>query len=105
MTRSGFRVQGSGFPFPFPFPFPFAFAFAFAFRFGFGFSFWVLVLAVARVAAQTPDAEALYKANCASCHDQPQGRTPPREALKERTPEAILIAMTSGSMSMQAINL
>jgi len=56
-------------------------------------------------AAQTPDAEALYKANCANCHDQPQGRTPSREALKDRTPEAVLIAMTSGSMALQAINL
>src|SRR5689334_14637082 len=64
-----------------------------------------LVLPAARVAAQTPDPEALYKANCASCHDQPQGRTPSREALKDRTPEAVLIAMTSGSMALQAINL
>ena len=55
--------------------------------------------------AQNADPEALYRANCASCHDQPQGRTPSREALKDRTPEAIMIAMTSGSMSLQAINL
>ena len=58
-----------------------------------------------RVHAQAPDAEAVYKANCASCHDQPQGRTPSRDALRDRTPEAILIAMTSGSMSLQAINM
>jgi polyvinyl alcohol dehydrogenase (cytochrome) len=57
------------------------------------------------VAAQGTDTESLYKANCASCHDQPQGRTPSRDALKERTPEAILIAMTTGSMSIQSINI
>ena len=56
-------------------------------------------------AAQAPDPEALYKANCASCHDQPEGRTPPRAALKDRTPDAILAAMTTGSMSVNAINI
>jgi len=55
--------------------------------------------------AQAPDPDALYKANCSSCHDNPEGRTPPREALKERTPEAILTAITSGSMAVQAINI
>jgi len=67
-----------------------------------------LILACATataVHAQAPDPEAVYKTNCASCHDQPQGRTPPRDALKERTPEAILTAMTSGSMAVQAINI
>src|SRR5262249_10755631 len=57
------------------------------------------------VAAQAPDPEALYKSNCASCHDNPEGRTPPRAALRDRTPEAILTAMTSGSMSVQAVNI
>jgi len=57
------------------------------------------------VIAQAPDPAALYKDNCASCHDQPTGRTPPKDALKERTAEAILTAMTSGSMSVQAINI
>ena len=27
----------------------------------------------------------VYKANCATCHDQPTGRTPAKDALKERT--------------------
>src|SRR5947207_12941991 len=60
---------------------------------------------IAVVHAQAPDPEALYKANCSSCHDQPEGRTPPRAALKDKTPEAILTAMTSGSMSVQAVNI
>jgi len=55
--------------------------------------------------AQAPDPAALYKDNCANCHDQPTGRTPGREALKDRTADAILTAMTSGTMSVQAINI
>ncbi len=89
MTSSAFRVQRSGF----------------ALAFGFAFVCSSTVLLLARAAAQVSDAEAVYKANCASCHDQPQGRTPSRDALREKTPEAILIAMTSGSMSVQAINI
>jgi polyvinyl alcohol dehydrogenase (cytochrome) len=57
------------------------------------------------VSAQAADSAALYKSNCASCHDQPTGRTPPKDALKERTADAILTALTSGSMSVQAIQL
>src|SRR5262249_57532189 len=71
--------------------------------------FRVLVLAALLVPtaarAQSPDPEALYKANCSSCHDQPEGRTPPRDALKDRAPEAILAAMTTGSMAVNAINI
>ncbi|HEV3060866.1 MAG TPA: PQQ-binding-like beta-propeller repeat protein [Vicinamibacterales bacterium] len=55
--------------------------------------------------AQAINPEALYKDTCAQCHDQPQGRTPSRAALRDRSPEAILLAVTSGSMSMQAITL
>jgi polyvinyl alcohol dehydrogenase (cytochrome) len=55
--------------------------------------------------AQGTDPATAYKNNCASCHDQPTGRTPPKDALKEKTPEAILNAITSGSMSVQAIQI
>jgi polyvinyl alcohol dehydrogenase (cytochrome) len=65
----------------------------------------VLVLACTAARAQSPEPEALYQANCASCHDQPEGRTPPRDALKDRTPEAILTAMTTGSMAVNAVNI
>ena len=57
------------------------------------------------VVAQTADAAAIYKDTCATCHDAPTGRTPSRDALKDRTPEAILNAMTSGTMTMQAMQL
>ena len=52
--------------------------------------------------AQQRDGAAVYKAACAECHDQPQVRTPSREALKDRTPEAVLQALTGGSMALQA---
>jgi len=55
--------------------------------------------------AQTIDAAAVYQKACANCHDQPTGRTPSRDALKDRTPEAILQSMTSGTMSVNAIAL
>ena len=58
-----------------------------------------------QVAPQAVDAAVVYKDNCATCHDAPTGRTPPRDALKDRTPEAILNAMTSGTMTMQAMQL
>ncbi len=66
------------------------------------------LLAVSVVSGRTAsaqDAAAVYKDNCASCHDAPTGRTPSRDALKDRTPETILNAMTSGTMSMQAMQL
>jgi polyvinyl alcohol dehydrogenase (cytochrome) len=57
------------------------------------------------VSAQTVDAAAIYERNCATCHDQPKDRTPPREALKDRTPDAILQSLTTGTMSVNAISL
>ena len=58
-----------------------------------------------RVAPQAVDGAAVYKDACSTCHDAPTGRTPPKDALKDRTPEAILNAMTSGTMTMQAMQL
>jgi polyvinyl alcohol dehydrogenase (cytochrome) len=54
---------------------------------------------------QSPDGAAVYTENCARCHDAPQGRTPARDALKARTPEAILLALNSGTMTQQALTL
>jgi polyvinyl alcohol dehydrogenase (cytochrome) len=78
-----------------------------------GFRFCFTLLAAAMIVsgvngsaiAQTVDADGIYKASCATCHDQPTGRTPSKDALKERTADAILTALTSGSMSMQGMPL
>jgi polyvinyl alcohol dehydrogenase (cytochrome) len=58
------------------------------------------------LSAQTPvDGAKVYADNCASCHDQPTGRTPPKDALTERTADAIHLALTSGSMAIQGVTL
>ena len=68
----------------------------------------VIALAVVSGLSRTvsaQDAAAVYKDNCSTCHDAPTGRTPSRDAIKDRTPEAIMTAMTSGTMSMQAMQM
>src|SRR5436309_6677247 len=54
---------------------------------------------------QAPDGAAVYKSACAQCHDQPEARTPSRDALKDRTADAVLQSLTSGSMAVPAIAL
>src|SRR6516165_4223713 len=72
----------------------------------------VAVLAVALVAtvpyataADAPPGARLYQDHCAACHDHPQGRIPARTALMQRTPDAIVLALTLGSMRQQASGL
>ncbi len=55
--------------------------------------------------AQAIDGAVVYKDACSSCHDQPTGRMPSKDALKDRTPEAILNALNSGTMTLQAAAL
>jgi polyvinyl alcohol dehydrogenase (cytochrome) len=64
-----------------------------------------ILAASGSLSAQTINPEALYKESCAQCHDNPQGRTPSRTTLADRTPDAILAALTTGSMSLQALTL
>jgi polyvinyl alcohol dehydrogenase (cytochrome) len=52
-----------------------------------------------------PDGAALYSAQCASCHEAGDGRAPSREALKQRSPQAVIDALTSGSMRYQGMPL
>jgi polyvinyl alcohol dehydrogenase (cytochrome) len=74
----------------------------------------VLVCAIATVAllplvAQTPppasDGATLFAASCADCHDGGDFRAPGRDALRERSPQAIVDALTSGSMRYQGLPL
>jgi polyvinyl alcohol dehydrogenase (cytochrome) len=57
--------------------------------------------------AADPDGAALYKARCATCHDNgtAQNRIPKREEIAARTPEAIVNAMFEGAMITQATGL
>jgi polyvinyl alcohol dehydrogenase (cytochrome) len=58
-------------------------------------------------AAQPPtrDAATLYAASCSNCHDDGDPRAPGREALHGRSPQAIVAALTSGSMRYQGLSL
>lgn len=48
----------------------------------------------------------LFETTCAACHASPaDDRTPDRDALRQRTPEAVLDAITSGPMAIQAESL
>jgi polyvinyl alcohol dehydrogenase (cytochrome) len=73
------------------------------------FTFSVLTLAIgaAFAMAAPPDGAALYKARCATCHDNPQAqlRTPKREEVAARSPEAVLAALSTGAMVTQAAGL
>ena len=52
-----------------------------------------------------PQAAGLYEQRCASCHDHPQDRTPPRAMMIEMSPERVLRAVTTGPMVPQAEGL
>src|SRR5262245_14018908 len=65
----------------------------------------LLLVAAARVAeAQALQGINLFEQHCSSCHASPEpgSRTPNRQTLSERTPEAILDAITTGSMAANA---
>jgi len=69
---------------------------------------FVLASSVNAAAAQTPtpqDADAIYKARCASCHEAGVARAPNRDGLRRLTPEAISAALTLGSMREQGQEL
>ena len=57
-------------------------------------------------AAQEPDGAALFEAQCASCHTPGAvERAPTLETLRDRSPESIMTALTSGTMSVQGMAL
>jgi polyvinyl alcohol dehydrogenase (cytochrome) len=61
----------------------------------------VAALLVVAADAQSPasDGKALFDRECATCHTGEAGsRAPAREVLRERSPEAILFALTAGGM-------
>src|SRR5258706_10325275 len=63
-------------------------------------------LCVASLCAQAPDGEAIYKKQCAACHDNAaQMRAPDRAALKQRTAEVAIASLVSGTMAVQGAPL
>ena len=65
----------------------------------------VVALSVAPAWAQAPSGEAVYKQNCAACHEGNLPRMPNRAALRELTPEHVETALSSFSMRRQGANL
>ncbi|MFO1410851.1 MAG: hypothetical protein U1F06_10905, partial [Steroidobacteraceae bacterium] len=55
--------------------------------------------------APPPAGSALYAERCASCHDHPRDRIPPRAQLATRSPEEVAQALTSGTMRVQSVGL
>lgn len=65
-----------------------------------------LLGATATAHAQTPDGAALFAARCANCHAASgDSRAPTAEALKARSPESIIDALTGGAMRYQGLSL
>src|SRR5688572_24513440 len=59
-------------------------------------------LSTAADAPPPPPGADLYKELCATCHDNPKDRIPSRDALAKKTPEEVLVALTTGTMRVQA---
>jgi polyvinyl alcohol dehydrogenase (cytochrome) len=51
------------------------------------------------------DGARIYKAQCASCHDQTNVRAPDRDTLKLMSPESIVASLVSGTMAVQGQTL
>lgn len=49
--------------------------------------------------------ETLYKQKCASCHDNPAGRTPPKAVIAQNTPTFIISTLMEGVMRPMAAGL
>jgi polyvinyl alcohol dehydrogenase (cytochrome) len=69
-----------------------------------------LAMSVSAASGQTPqaanqDAESIYKARCASCHDTGVPRAPNRDALRRLAPQTIAAALATGSMRTQGQEL
>jgi polyvinyl alcohol dehydrogenase (cytochrome) len=73
----------------------------------FGVVATVVLGAAPRAEAQAFQALGMFEQRCGTCHTKPaaDSRAPDRESLRQRTPEAILDALTTGSMKVNAEGL
>jgi polyvinyl alcohol dehydrogenase (cytochrome) len=55
--------------------------------------------------AATGNGAALYAQRCATCHDHPQGRIPPRYVLGHKTADQVVQILAAGPMRQQAAGL
>jgi polyvinyl alcohol dehydrogenase (cytochrome) len=56
-------------------------------------------------AQNDPASAQIYQERCASCHENPQGRIPPRFLIARRSAEDVMQTLSSGSMKQQASGL
>lgn len=59
---------------------------------------FLLLFLAFEIAAAVPDGAALYRKYCAACHDSAAGRAPATTALRQFSPDQILLALESGPM-------
>jgi len=64
---------------------------------------WLLAAAPASAAAS--DGASLFANQCASCHGAEPGEAPARSAIAQKTPDAVVQALTTGSMQYMAAGL
>jgi polyvinyl alcohol dehydrogenase (cytochrome) len=65
-----------------------------------------MFLCVVALNAQAPDGEAIYKKQCAMCHDNgAASRAPDRAALSQRTADSAMTSLTAGTMVAQGATL
>src|SRR6185369_11870493 len=65
----------------------------------------MLTLILALGLAQSPTGAAVYENRCATCHAGTDPRTPPLASLKQKTPQAIVDALTNGVMRQQGSDM
>src|SRR5262249_10903205 len=70
------------------------------------FVLFAALFSATSVFAQTPDGAQVFQGNCASCHTgAADSRAPAPDALKARTPQAIIDALMTGAMRPQGSRL
>ncbi len=57
------------------------------------------------VKGEAPDGKRIYEQRCAVCHENPDGRIPPRELIAMRSTATIIAALTGGVMREEAAGL
>jgi len=65
----------------------------------------MLTLILAVGLAQSPTGAAVYENRCATCHAGTDPRTPTLASLKQKTPQAIVDALTNGVMRQQGSDM
>src|SRR4051812_29236699 len=66
----------------------------------------MLAFVLAAALAQAPSGAAIFENACAACHAAPaDARVPAAAALRQRTPESIVDALTVGVMRQQGADL